>query len=106
MFDYFYSVVNATIDKHAALKTLSKRGAKFKSKLWITQGIRKSIKTKNKLFMHYITSKSQSNHSRYKLYKNKLKHILMVSKKLYYKEYFTYHVIMKKSHGGVFRAAY
>ena len=52
MFDYFYSVVNATIDKHAALKKLSKREAKFKSKPWITQGIRKSIKTKNKLFKH------------------------------------------------------
>ena len=28
MFDSFYSVVNATIDKHAPLKKLSKREAK------------------------------------------------------------------------------
>ena len=28
MFDFFYSVVNATIDKHAPLKKLSKREAK------------------------------------------------------------------------------
>ena len=62
------------------------------SKPWITQGICKSIKAKNKLLKHYITSKSQSNHSRYKIYKNNLKHILIVSKKFYYKEYFTYHV--------------
>ena len=39
-----------------------------------------------------LTSKSLSNHSRYKIYQNKLKNILIVSKKLYYKEYFTYHV--------------
>ena len=54
----FNSLVNATIDKHAPLKKLSKREAKFKSKPWTTQGSRKSIKTKNKLFKHYITSKS------------------------------------------------
>lgn len=71
MFDSFYSVIDATINKHAPLKKLSKREAKFKSK------------TKNKLFKHYITCKSQFNHSRYKIYRNKLKHILFVSKKLY-----------------------
>ena len=65
MFDSFYSVVNATIDKHAPLKKLSKQEAEFKSKPWITQGIRISIKTKNKIFKHYIKSKSQSNHSCY-----------------------------------------
>ena len=70
MFDSFYSVIDATINKHASLKKLSKREAKFKSK------------TKNKLLKHYITSKSQFNHSRYKMYRNKLKHILFVSKKL------------------------
>jgi len=57
MFDSFYSVVNATIDKHVPLKKLSKREAKFKSKPWITQGIGKSIKTKNKLFEHNLFEK-------------------------------------------------
>lgn len=68
MFDSFYSVIDATINKHASLKKLSKREAKFKSK------------TKNKLFKHYITSKSQFNHSRYKMYRNKLKHIYLLVK--------------------------
>ena len=71
MFDSFYSVIDATINKHAPLKKLSKREAKCKSK------------TKNKLSKRYITRKSQFNHSRYKIYRNKLKHILFVSKKLY-----------------------
>ena len=92
IFDSFYSVINTTIDKHAPLKRLSKKEAKFQSKPWISQGIRKSIKTKNKLFNRYIRNKSQANHSRYKIYRNKLKHILNISKKLYYNEYFSYHV--------------
>ena len=39
-----------------------------------------------------MRNKSQINHSRYKIYRNKLKHILNVSKKLYYDKYFSYHV--------------
>ena len=92
IFDSFYSVTTNTIDKHAPLKKLSKKEAKFQSKPWISQGIRKSIKTKNKLFNCYLRNKSQSNHSKYKIYRNKLKHILNVSKKIYYNEYFSYHV--------------
>ena len=90
IFDSFYSAITTTIDKHAPQKKLSKKGAKFQSKPWITQGIRKSIKTKNKLFNCYVRNKSQVNHSRYKTYRNKLKHILNFSKKLYYYEYFSY----------------
>jgi len=47
----FYSVTTNTIDKHAPLKKLSKEGAKFQSKPWISQGIQKSIKTKKKLLI-------------------------------------------------------
>ena len=92
IFDSFYSITTNTIDKHAPLKKLSKKEAKFQSKPWISQGIQKSIKTKNKLFNCYLRNKSQSNHSKYKMYRNKLKHILNVSKKIYYNEYFSYHV--------------
>ena len=87
-FDSFYNITNSIIDNHIPLKKLSKREAKFRSKPWITHGIRKSIKTKNKLFKQYITKNSQSIHSQYKVYRNKLKHVLNVSKKLYYKQYF------------------
>ena len=92
IFDSFYSVINTTVDKHAPFKKLSKKEAKFQSKPWISQGIRQAIKTKNKLFKRYIRNKSQVNHSRCKIYRNKLKHILNVSKRLYYNEYFSYRV--------------
>ena len=68
---------NSERQKISPLKKLNPREAKFKSKPWITQGIRKSFKTKNTLFKHYITSTSQSNHSRYKIYKNKKERMIM-----------------------------
>ena len=73
IFDSFYSVITTTIDKHAPLKKRGKKEAKFQSKPWISQGIRKFIKTKNKLFNFYVRNKSQVNQSRGNIYRNKLK---------------------------------
>ena len=49
-FSSFYNKLNKLINKHAPFKTLSKRKAKQFSKPWITKGLRKSIKIKNRLF--------------------------------------------------------
>ena len=37
------------LNKHAPLKTLSKRQERIKSKPWLTKGLLRSIRTKNKL---------------------------------------------------------
>ena len=47
-FSCFYNKLNKLINKHAPLKPISWRKIKFFSKPWITKGIRKSIKMKNK----------------------------------------------------------
>ena len=49
-FSSFYNKLNKLINKHAPFKILSKRKAKEFSKLWITKGLLKSIKIKNRLF--------------------------------------------------------
>ena len=49
-FSPFYNKLNKHINKHAPFKILSKRKAKQFSKPWITKGLRKSIKIKNRLF--------------------------------------------------------
>ena len=46
-FSCFYRKLNKLIDKHAPMKTISKRKNKQFSKPWITRGIKKSIKVKN-----------------------------------------------------------
>ena len=49
-FTILYNKVNKLLDKHAPHKTLSQRRAKQMQKPWITRGLRKSIKVKNRLF--------------------------------------------------------
>ena len=46
MFFSFYSEFNKVVNKHAPMRTLSRRKAKQCSKPWITKGIRTSIKIK------------------------------------------------------------
>ena len=59
------------------------------SKPWITSGIRKSIKRKNKLYKKYLSTKNEYYISKYKCYRNKLNHLQRISKKIYYENYFT-----------------
>ena len=44
--------------------------------------------TKHKLFHKYINNKSDFNHRQFKLYRNKLKHLIDISKKQHYCKYF------------------
>ena len=79
-FSSFYNKFNKLINKHAPLKILSRRKAKQFSKPWITKGLRKSIKIKNRLFYSGDISK-------YKLYRNRIVSLSRLSKRLYYEAY-------------------
>ena len=81
MFSSFFKNLNKIVNKHAPLKRLSKRKQRQMSKPWITQGIRSSIKVKNKLLMC-------GNSSKYKLYRNKISDLIRISKKLYFHSFF------------------
>ena len=56
---------------------------------WITTGIRTAIKKKNKLFKNFIRTRSNEVLAKLKLYRNKLNHLIKVSKRNYYNNYFT-----------------
>ena len=82
-FSSFYNKLKKLINKYAPFKILSKRKAKQFSKPWITKGLRKCIKIKNRLFysgdiLKYI-----------KLYRNRIVSLSRLSKRLYYEAYFT-----------------
>ena len=85
MFDLFYSKTSKIIDKHIPVKELSKKELKLKSKPWITKAIRKSINIKNNIYKKFLKTKSSYYHAKFKLYRNKLSHILKISKRKYYK---------------------
>ena len=88
MFDTFYSKTSETIDKHLPLKQLSRRELKFETKHWITPAIKVSICFKNRLYKKYLKSKSIYYHAKFKYYRNKINHLLKISKRQYYNEYF------------------
>lgn len=73
-FAAFFKRLNRVINKHALFKAISKRKSKQFYKPWITKGIRKSIKVKNKLYASGETEK-------YKYYRNKLNSLIKASKK-------------------------
>ena len=50
LFEIFYNRLSEIVDKHVPLNKISRRLMKQLSKPWITPGIRKSIKIKNKLY--------------------------------------------------------
>jgi hypothetical protein len=84
MFSSFYNKTNKIINKHAPLKSISKRKIKQLLKPWITKGLLKSIKVKNKLL-------SSGNIETYKIYRNKISILTCntINKKQYYHSLFT-----------------
>ena len=89
IFQRFYSTITQIIDKHAPVKKLSKKQIKFKSKPWITKGIKIFISTKNKLFKRDLKTKKYDHQSEYKKYRNKLSKLLKLCKEKYYNNCFT-----------------
>ena len=52
----------------------------------MTNCIAKSVKKKNKLYKAYLNNPCKRNKNLYKRYKNKLNHVIKVSKRMYYEE--------------------
>ena len=89
LFDTFYTSLNSIVEKHIPLKQLSAKELKQLSKPWITKGLKTSIDMKNKLYRKYLKNRSPYYHSKFKLYRNKLNHLIKISKSNYYRKYFT-----------------
>ena len=88
MFDSFYTKLSKIIDHHAPIKQIPRKELNLRSKPWITLAIRKSIFVKNKLYKKYLKSKLPYYHLKFKYYRNRLNHLIKVSKKQYYNDYF------------------
>ena len=74
---------------HVPVIQLSKKEMKTKSKPWITPGIQISISKMNKLYKNYLKTKSVHYYTRFKIYRNKINHLLRISKRNYYNSYFS-----------------
>ena len=88
LFKTFYSKLTSIVDKHIPTRQVSLKEMKQRTKPWITPGIRTSINVKNKFYKKYIKQKSNYYHDKFKLYRNRLNHLIKASKRLYYNQYF------------------
>ena len=91
MFEEFYSLITTTIENHAPLKQLTRKQTRLRNKPWITKGLLKSVKRKQKVRKTYYINGSTDERKFYKSYCNTLTRIKTVAKQLFYKTQFDVH---------------
>lgn len=70
-------------NKNCPIKTMNNR-ARNNKKPWLTKGISKACKKKNKLYRDFVKYRTANAEKKYKAYKNKLTSIMRRAKKDYY----------------------
>ena len=78
----FSDHINTLYNQHIAL-TKVKLTKHQSRKPWITQGLIKSIKFKNKLYSKFLQNRTAKYEQKYKIYRNKLNHLLRIAKKIF-----------------------
>ena len=82
------NVIQDLVNKHVPLKQASLGKKKQLIKPWITDGILKSIKTKQKMYRTHFHSNNIEKVNQYKRYSNKLNKVKLESKNYYYNTQF------------------
>ena len=85
IFTNFVEIVSQTINKHAPLKSYSRRQRRLLKKPWITKGILISIRKKNSMFKSHFINGNEAQKFIFKQYSNKLTKIKAASKRNYFK---------------------
>ena len=86
-FNNLVANIEAVVDKHAPLQTVSRKWRRFSQKPWLTKGIITSIKHKQKLYRTFFLRGNSFEKKFFKTYANKLTRVKKMSKKMYYTEY-------------------
>ena len=84
-YEIFIDILNSHIDECLPWKKLK---VKTETNEWLTKGILTSCKEKNRLYKIYKCNPTIESEQTYKIYKNKLTHIIRLSKKLYFRNKF------------------
>ena len=91
-YNYFYGKLFKLYEKNIPLIKTKNKGNIDNQKIpWVTKGILKSRKTKNKLYKKFIKNPNERNESIYKTYRNKFNKIKKAAKKHYYNKEFNEH---------------
>ena len=85
------NTLNKIIDKHAPIKLASQNKQRQLNKPWLTKGILKSVKRKQKMYHSHFLSKDFQKVKKYKHYAAVLSHFKNKSKTEYYSMQFSKH---------------
>ena len=85
-YERFYEILSGLYCESYPLVKMSRKGAKDKK--WITEGLRLSCTTKNKLYKKWITTRCKEDEVNYKKYKQLLVKVIKEAKTIYYKTAF------------------
>ena len=84
-------IIQEVTSIHAPLRRPSRKEMKAKSKPWLTKGLLKSVKTKNKMFQLCYKQHDVDLIMKYKKYRNKLTKLTQIAKRMYYQNQLTSH---------------
>ena len=91
-FENFYSTISPIVEKFLPLKKVSDKVHKRKFKPWISLGIRRSMKRRDKLYTQLIRCKNQLRrqeiNNEYKVLRNRVTQLIFIAKRNYYNRYF------------------
>ena len=79
----FIDKTTELLNIHCPLKSVKVSNRKFARKPWITLGLLKSIRTKDKLYKKFITKPTDENKLKYTKYRNILNNLLRTAKKAF-----------------------
>ena len=102
----FYDKITKLLDEMAPFKKLTKKEISLKNKPWISQGILKSIKERDKIYKNFTTetvkARKDELYKKYKTYRNRIITLTRKNKNKYYSEYFLEHnANIKKTWEGI-----
>ena len=87
-FEIFLNSFAKIVDEHAPLRNATRKEKKLKLKPWLSSGILKSIKAKNKMYKQLQTNFDTKRFNDYKTFRNSLHRLIIKAKQNHYKSFF------------------
>ena len=88
-FEEFVKLFTDIVNFHAPRRRATRKEKKLKSKPWLTQGLLKSIKLKNKMYKQFLMHPNNYQFDKYKKYRNVLNRAIEGAKRNYYNKIVT-----------------
>ena len=89
-YDAFLDTFLTLYDRHCPLREY-RQNTKKREKLWLTKGLIKACKKKNRLYREFIKHRTKEKEDKYKKYKNRLTWIMRLQQKNYYEQLLNKH---------------